>query len=593
MRLFLLLFLLFSISLGAQEDFLAKQYFADGDFEKALVFYEKLTEKNPRRTDYQQGLISCYQQLERYADAEEFLLKQLKQRNPHPSLFIELGYNYTLQEMPDKANEYYTQALQIIEQNPNYGYALGYQFQKYSLLDKAVLAYTKAMELNPALDYSFQLARLYGEQGNIDKMYRSYLDLIGNGKTSKSNILRNIDDFITADPENYNNTLLKQILLEKAQKTPDIVWNELLSWLFVQQEQYSSAFRQEKAIYKRMDGSTTVRLENLAQTALDEEETEIAREIFNYVVKETGDEVTRLEANLNLLDIELLESTKSDYPSIQKKYEELIDTYGYRTQTLQLQVAYAKFLTFKKDSPELAIKLLKNSLELPLNDRGTAYLKLTLGDILVYDRKFNEALIYFSQIQKKLKNDVLGQNARYKVAETSFYKGDFDWALTQLKVLRGSTSQLIANDAMQLSLLISDNSLEDSTQTALKKYARADFLAYQNKTEEAIEGIEDILQNHKGEKIENEALLKQAQLFEAQKKYESAEFNYQKIIEFYGNGILADDAHFALGELYRKTFDKPEKAKGHYEKIIYNYQDSYYFPQARKNFRILRGDAIN
>jgi tetratricopeptide (TPR) repeat protein len=593
MRLFLLLFLLFSISLGAQEDFLAKQYFADGDFEKALVFYEKLTEKNPRRTDYQQGLISCYQQLERYADAEEFLLKQLKQRNPHPSLFIELGYNYTLQEMPDKANEYYTQALQIIEQNPNYGYALGYQFQKYSLLDKAVLAYTKAMELNPALDYSFQLARLYGEQGNIDKMYRSYLDLIGNGKTSKSNILRNIDDFITADPENYNNTLLKQILLEKAQKTPDIVWNELLSWLFVQQEQYSSAFRQEKAIYKRMDGSTTVRLENLAQTALDEEETEIAREIFNYVVKETGDEVTRLEANLNLLDIELLESTKSDYPSIQKKYEELIDTYGYRTQTLQLQVAYAKFLTFKKDSPELAIKLLKNSLELPLNDRGTAYLKLTLGDILVYDRKFNEALIYFSQIQKKLKNDVLGQNARYKVAETSFYKGDFDWALTQLKVLRGSTSQLIANDAMQLSLLISDNSLEDSTQTALKKYARADFLAYQNKTEEAIEGLEDILQNHKGEKIEDEALLKQAQLFEAQKKYESAEFNYQKIIEFYGNGILADDAHFALGELYRKTFDKPEKAKGHYEKIIYNYQDSYYFPQARKNFRILRGDAIN
>ncbi len=593
MRLFLLLFLLFSISLGAQEDFLAKQYFADGDFEKALVFYEKLTEKNPRRTDYQQGLISCYQQLERYADAEEFLLKQLKQRNPHPSLFIELGYNYTLQEMPDKANEYYTQALQIVEQNPNYGYALGYQFQKYSLLDKAVLAYTKAMELNPALDYSFQLARLYGEQGNIDKMYRSYLDLIGNGKTSKSNILRNIDDFITADPENYNNTLLKQILLEKAQKTPEIVWNELLSWLFVQQKQYSSAFRQEKAIYKRMDGSTTVRLENLAQTALDEEETEIAREIFNYVVKETGDEVTRLEANLNLLDIELLESTKSDYPSIQKKYEELIDTYGYRTQTLQLQVAYAKFLTFKKDSPELAIKLLKNSLELPLNDRGTAYLKLTLGDILVYDRKFNEALIYFSQIQKKLKNDVLGQNARYKVAETSFYKGDFDWALTQLKVLRGSTSQLIANDAMQLSLLISDNSLEDSTQTALKKYARADFLAYQNKTEEAIEGLEDILQNHKGEKIEDEALLKQAQLFEAQKKYESAEFNYQKIIEFYGNGILADDAHFALGELYRKTFDKPEKAKGHYEKIIYNYQDSYYFPQARKNFRILRGDAIN
>jgi tetratricopeptide (TPR) repeat protein len=218
---------------------------------------------------------------------------------------------------------------------------------------------------------------------------------------------------------------------------------------------------------------------------------------------------------------------------------------------------------------------------------------LALGDILVYDQKFNQALIYFTQVQKSLKNDVLGQNARFKVAQTSFYKGDFDWALTQLKVLRSSTSQLIANDAMQLSLLISDNSLEDSTQTALKKYAKADLLAYQNKNKEAIAELEDILENHKGEKIEDEALLRQAQLLEAQKDYEGARFNYQKIVEFYSEGILADDTHFALGELYRNVLNEPEKAKAHYEKIIYNYQDSYYFPQARKNFRMLRGDAIN
>ena len=218
---------------------------------------------------------------------------------------------------------------------------------------------------------------------------------------------------------------------------------------------------------------------------------------------------------------------------------------------------------------------------------------MALGDILVFDRKFNEALINFSQIQKSLKNDVLGQEARFKVAQTSFYKGDFDWAFTQLKVLRGSTSQLIANDAMQLSLLISDNSLEDSTQTALKKYARADLLAYQNKTDEAIKALDDILQNHKGEKIEDEALLKQGELLESVADYEGAKFNYQKIIEFYGNDILADDAHFAIAELYRNILNEPEKAKRHYEKIIYNYQDSYYFPQARKNFRMLRGDAIN
>ena len=591
--LFLITYITFATFCFAQDDFLAKQYFADSDFEKAVVFYEKLAEKNPRRTEYVQDLVACYQQLEAYQKAESFLNARLNDRNPYPTLLIDLGYNYALQEQQDLAQKNYDKALAIIDKNPNYGYALGLQFQKYNLLDMAIKAFQKSMELNPALNFNFQLARIYGEQGNVEAMYNSYLNLVIDGKTSKSNILRSIDDFVSEEPEDQNNILLKKVLLERAQKNPDILWNELLSWLFEKQNQYGSAFRQEKAIFKRMNGSSTSRLENLGQSALENEEYEIAKDIYSYIIENTSDKIVQLDAELNLIDIELVGATDSTLDAIQKKYEELVDIYGYRSQTLQLQVAYANFLTFKKNDPAPAEKLLKNSLELPMSDRGTAYLKLALGDILVFNKKFNEALIYFSQIQQKLKNDVLGQNARFKVAQTSFYKGDFDWALTQLKVLRSSTSQLIANDAMQLSLLISDNSLEDSTQTALKKYARADFLAYQNKNDEAINALGDILENHKGEKIEDEALLKQAQLYEKLKKYDDAQLNYQKIITFYGNGILADDAYYALGELYRTVFNDPIKAKEQYEKIIYNYQDSYYFPEARKNFRILRGDSIN
>ncbi|WP_446050840.1 tetratricopeptide repeat protein [Zobellia laminariae] len=585
--------LLITFSTVAQDDFLAKQYFNDGDFEKAVVYYEKLVEKNPRRTDYTEALTATYQQLERYTDAENLLLEKIKDTNVYPTLLIEMGYNYRLQNQLEKAQEYYQKAISKIEKNPNYGYGIGSRFQNYALLDEALTAYTKAMELNPQLDFNYQMARIYGEQGDIEKMYVSYLTLISEGKTSKSKVLRNIDEFITADPENENNIKLKKILLQNAQKNPEILWNELLSWLFVQQKQYGSAFRQEKAIYKRVDGANTQRLNTLGNLAFVEKETETAQDIYQYIADNSGDAVTKLNAQLNLIDIQLLEPTEKDLEEVQKQFEELIDIHGFKSQTLQLQVAYSNFLTFKKENPEKAIQILKQSLELPLNERGKAFVKLALGDILVYDKRFNEALIYFSQIQQNLKNDVLGQNARYKVAQTSFYKGDFDWALTQLKVLRSSTSQLIANDAMQLSLLISDNSLEDSTQTALKKYARADLLAYQNKTKEAITELDDILQNHKGEKIEDEALLKQGQLLELSNDYEAAEYNYQKITEFYANGILADDAHFALAELYRNKMNQPEKAKSHYEKIIYNYQDSYYFPQARKNFRILRGDALN
>ena len=589
--LFSMLFL--STVVFGQDDFLAKQYFNDGAFEKAVVFYEKLVKKNPRRTDYAEGLVACYQQLERYSDAENFLKKKVSESYAFPTFYVELGYNFLLQDMPEEAKTHFDNAVQKIEENPNLGYAVGYRFQKYALLDEAIAAYTRAMAIKPELNYDFQLARIYGEQGAIEKMYSSYLKLIYEGKSSQSNVLRNIDDFINDDPQNENNKKLRKILLQNAQKNPDILWNELLSWLFVRQKQFNTAFAQEKAIYKRSDGASLDRMDNLGDIATVEGDIKTAKAAYEFIIDNTADAIEELNAELRLIAIDLTDADSKKLNTIEKKFETLLAQYGYANTTLQLQIAYANFLTFRRERPEPAIAMLKKSLKEPLGKFGKAHLKLALGDILVFNRKFNEALIYFSQIQKSLKNDVLGQDARFKVAQTSFYKGDFDWALTQLKVLRSSTSQLIANDAMQLSLLISDNSLEDSTQTALKKYAKADLLAYQKKTKEAITELETVLQNHKGEKIEDEALLRQGELHELSKNYDAAKFNYQKIIEFYAFDILADDAHFKLANLYESVFNDMEKAKTHYEKIIYNYQDSYYFPQARKKFRKLRGDFIN
>ncbi|MCJ7467486.1 MAG: hypothetical protein MUO53_12430, partial [Maribacter sp.] len=232
MRLFQIFLLLGSFHWAlAQDDFLAKQYYNDGEYDKAVVFYEKLLEQNPQRTDYGEALIACYQQLERYVDAENYLLNEIAMGNAYPTLYIELGYNYTLQNLPQKAVEQYDLALKKIDENPSFGYGVGLRFQKYALLDYALKAYNRAMELNPKLDYNYQMARVYGEQGDIEKMYVAYLKLIGEAKASVSNVLRNIDDFITSDPENENNLKLKKILLQNAQKNPDVIWNELLSWL--------------------------------------------------------------------------------------------------------------------------------------------------------------------------------------------------------------------------------------------------------------------------------------------------------------------------------------------------------------------------
>ncbi len=267
--------------------------------------------------------------------------------------------------------------------------------------------------------------------------------------------------------------------------------------------------------------------------------------------------------------------------------------YGENENTIGAQLAYANFLAFKKNEQEKAISVLKKALELPINDFQKGHLKIKLADILVFTNKFNSALIYYTQVQTSLKNHTIGQTARFKIAQTSYFKGDFEWAQSQLKVLKESTSQLIANDALDLNLLITDNAVKDSLKLALKKYAIADLLSYQNKNQQAIDTLQTILNQYKGHPIEDEALFKQAQLFEKINQFEEAENNYLQLIKINEDDILVDDAHYYLAELYLNKFHNIEKAKEYYKYIIFDYPSSIYLVDARKKFRKLRGDEIN
>lgn len=578
--------------LRAQEEFLAKQYFENGEFSKALNFYEKLVQSNPRRTDFSENLVKCYQQLEQYDQAIDFLKRRIEGGAVFPTAYIDLGYTYLLRDGQDSAKPWYEKALEIIEEQPNTGYGIAFTFQRYTLLDYALKAYNRAMALNPQLDYSIQIAQIYGEQGKISEMFEAYLDVISKRPGIKGNVLRAMEPFVSEDPQSANNLALKKALLTRAQQYPNPDWNELLSWLLVGQGQFAAALIQEKAIYKRVPELGLNRISELGYLAMQAGEWKIADMAYGYIIAESFFDSEKLKARLQ--QIAIMEQIQDVEPEeIRSAYLELMNSYPYTPDNLPLFMAYANFLAFKDGKAESGIAILKKTLELPLSEYTSGLLKIKLGDILVFSGKFTEGLILYSQVQKALKNDVLAQEARFKVAQTSFFKGDFDWALTQLKVLRESSSQLIANDAMQLSLIISDNTLKDSTQTALKLYAKADLLAYQRKAAEALKTLEEILVQHKGEPIEDEALLRHGQLLTELGDFSGAIFSYRKIIEFFGQDILADDAHFAVAEIYRNHLENKAAAMEHYQEILYRFQNSYYFPDARKNFRMLRGDSIN
>ena len=519
------------------------------------------------------------------------MVKRLEKRR-NPTLLIELGYNFQLKDSIDKAVKYYNEAIAYVDEKPNYIYSIAKKFEDHSLSEQAIRVYDKGKLLTPDKNYSIQLARIYGDQGNIEKMFANYIEYIAYKPNYLNNIKRAVSDFISENRSNENNTYLRRALLKKIQQEPNPYWYEMLSWLYVQEKAYNKSFIQEKALYKRNPESLD-RIKELAVTALNDNDGNTSKYIFNYILETTQDISTALTAQQYILEIDTKGANEKELKRIDDTYNNLFVEYGKSKLTLPLQLAYGEFLAFNQKDTKSATTFLRKSLKLNISEFQEAEVKLLLADILVLQEKFNEALIFYSQIQANLKNSTISQEARFKVAKTSYYKGDFDWAESQLKILKSSTSQLIANDALDLKLLISDNKYEDSTQTALKYYAKADLYAFQNKTDDAISLLNKILEEHKGESITDQALYQQAKLFEQKKQYNKAEANYLLIIKDYREDILADDAHYYLAELYNTYLVKPEKAKHLYEKIIFEFEDSIYFIEARKKFRMLRGDAIN
>ena len=585
---FLLLFLS-SFLVSAQNEQLALQYFEDGAFEKALSIFEENAKKQPSNYYFFQKIIECQQELQQYDKAEKAIIDRKTKYN-QPILLIELGYNFQLQKKEAEAKKQYELALREVEKEPNYAYQIATAFEKRVLLDWALKSYEIAQKAKPDLNFDYQMAMLQGQLGNLDVMLEKLLDYGFKNQENTALIQNQLTRFLADDATgSFAESIWKNLLL-KIQKSQDSYWNQSLSWLFVQQKEYGKAFIQEKAVYKR-NPENFYNIVALGRLAIAENQKEDATTILTFVLENTQDLDLQMQAHHYLMEMEIESALPTAYNSINEKLTELLKKYGITPYSLDLQLLTANFQAFYLKQPDLGKELLQNALKLPINIRDQAKIKMELADIMVFDEKFNQAILYYAQVEDNLKNDVLAHEASMKLATSNFYKGDFDWTLQQVKILKQSSSLLIANDAIEMFLLIQDNSAEDSLRVALQAYAKADLQLYQKKNNEALQSFLAILEKHKGESIEAGTLLKVGEIYEQRKEYTKALTYYQNILENHKDGIYIDEALFYSAEIYRKFLLDNEKAKAFYEKMVLEHPDSLYYTESRKQYRTLRGDS--
>lgn len=578
---------------------LATHYFQEGEFEKALMYFEKLYDESPDEYIYQQYLV-CLVELDRLDEAEKLAKKQLRKDKKNVDVLIDLGYLYKLQGDEKKAYKQYDEVLKHIQPSRNNVVDVANKFSGINEYDYAIEAYEQGKKMmKGAYSFNFEIASIYGAQGNYEKMVDEYLELLEVNPGYKQTIQNALNRTLNFEENEEHAELIRKRLLQKVQKNPNnIHYNEMLIWFYMQKEDFKGAYIQAKALDKRKDEKGK-RIFELGKVCRSNEKFDLAVTCFEYVI-ELGEQSpyyynarSELLGTMNQKITSGLYYTEEDILKLERNYIVTLDEFGKSPRTVNLMKELARLKAFFLDKPKESIDLLEYAIALPrLNDKTAAELKLELADILLYQNQIWDASLYYSQVEKDFKHDAIGHEAKLRNAKLSYYNGDFGWAQSQLDVLKASTSKLIANDALRLSLLITDNLGLDTSATAMEMYARADFYYYRNMFDRALKTLDSIPKVFPSHSLVDEVYYKKYQISMKQNQYEEAKDYLAYIIKYHGDDVLADKAVYYTAELYHYVFEDLEQAQNFYRKVITEYPASLYVVESRKRFRKLRGDEM-
>ncbi|MCJ8163723.1 tetratricopeptide repeat protein [Pontibacter sp. E15-1] len=594
---FLLLLLAAPAARAQQQELeLARQYMSQGDYAKAEGLYGKLIEEQRLfgvvYPDYLKVLLAQ----RNYKDAEKLVKKTVRRYPGVPTYEVDLGRVYLAAGDKEAATKQFEKL--IAGASPETVVAVANAFIQNELYDYAEKAYLRGrQQSNDPFAYNRQLLALYMYRQKTEDLVKEALNLL----QADENELGYVQNMLQSSMrEDKNVDALEKELILRVQQQPDkLAFNELLIWLYVQRRDFYGALLQARAVDKRTRSGGT-RVMELGTISLKNEDYEGAIEAFAYIVQEYPEGPYYLVARQRLINAREAQ-VQHTYPVSQDKiralladYEVLLNDVGRKPETMEVLQHMAGLYAFYLDDKDKAIALLQEAIAMPrANTNLVADSKLTLGDIYLLKGEPWESTLLYSQVEKSHKETPIGHEAKLRNARLNYYKGDFELAQAHLDILKLATSREIANDAMNLSLLITDNTGLDTSTVAMQEYAAIDLLVFQNKLPEAQAALDTMLQKFPSHSLTDEIYFQKAKIYERTGDFTKAVENLQKIVSNPQYDILSDDALYRMAYIYEENLKEKEKAQQLYNDLLVKHKGSIYVAEARKRFRKLRGDTVN
>jgi tetratricopeptide (TPR) repeat protein len=589
--------MMFSFGAFAQDVELGMEYMKAGEYEKAKTVFQKLAKNKETAKVIHKPYLQTLIKLKEFDEAEKFVKKQIKNSDGNAKYITDYARLLEITEKKEEAQKQYVIAMDKVKSDDGAMMELVNEFSQNQQFDLAVQTIEKAREEAKSPDkFSVQLAKLYRIQGKTPQMIEEYLKfgLLTDNREMAQSILQ---DELKDEKEIEQ---FEKILYTNVQKYPDeSYYSEVLIWHLIQKKEFFKAFVQARALDRRYrkEGVQVTDLGFLAQQNKDYVN---SGKIFEYLVKEyprnqnyplwrrmlinAKEEVIKSVYPINTADIRLLIT----------EYSKMLEELGTNQKTLEAVRNKGLLYAFYLNEKDTAIVVLENAIKLANGDQQFIdRCKLDLGDIYVLKSEPWEATLLYSQVEKSEKDSPLGYDAKLRNAKLAYFRGDFELSKEVLDILKQATTREIANDAMELSLLIMENTGADSTEKAMKEYSNVELLLFQHRNEEALASLISMEKTFKGDPLEDEIIYLRAMTYLKQGDTEKGIKDLETIIQKFPIELKGDDATYNLAKTYQEKLNQPAKAMKLYQELLTKYPGSIYGADARKRFRNLRGDTIN
>jgi len=598
----LLFFLAPVFSFGQAQDLqtrsvLASQYYQNREFGKAAELYEKLYSET-KAEGYFNIYFDCLLAIPDFDRAEKELRKGLRGNSSDAYWYVQWGFLKKAQGQAAEGIKLYEKALSAISDNPAEYPNLANQFVSRREFEFAEKVYLQGRAKSPELSYNYELARIYYYMRNYDQMMHEYLEWLKLKDSNLEIVKSNLSSVLSIDNDQEISNQLKKYMLKRIQAEPEqITYNRLLIWLFIQDKNFTAATRQSIALDKRT-GTEDVNIFGLANVSASNKNYDEATKAYDYLIgkgkKAEYYNLAYLQRMIMLYD-RFVEDDMHDpvrANELKNQFTQTFGILGISNQTSVLLNSYAHLLAFYLNQPADAIKSLTDGLSMPgMNIQQISAIKAELADVYVFSGDLWEAVITYSQVIESSKNTLLADDVKFKKAKLGYYMGNFQWAKAQLDALRASTSKLIANDAMDLALFISENLETDSTAVPLQIFARADLHLFRNNFQEALAALDSVTTLYPFNSLTDDVNFRKAGIFQKQGKYPEAALILESIVKDYSWEMLADDALFQLAAIYQNKLNRKAEAMELYKKMLTDYPGSVYVVDARAEYRKMQ-DSI-